>query len=91
MDAGVRRTKPTRGTGRGGKDIPACGYVQAAGRLEELVEHGHNGDADDQQHAEFDGQFLFHLLDVAFQFLDIAFQFNSGDLKVGLDFVYVML
>ena len=53
-------------------------------RLEEFVKQGHNGDADDQQCAEFDGQFLFHLLDV-------AFQFSSGDLKIGLDFVNIVL
>ena len=49
-------------------------YSIADRRSEELVEYGHKGDADDQQRTELDGQFLFHLLDV-------AFQFGFGDLK----------
>ena len=60
-------------------------------RLEEFIEHGQNGDADDQQHAEFDVQFLFHLLDVAFQFSFGGLKFGPDYLKVGLNFVNVVL
>ena len=69
---------------------PLAGMARRTRRLEEFVEHGQNGDADDQQRAEFDGQFLFHLLDVAFQFSFGDLKFGPDCLKVGLDFVNVM-
>ena len=60
-------------------------------RLEESVKHGQNGDTNDQEYAEFDGQFLLHLLDVAFQFIFGDLKFGPDYFKVGLDFVNVML
>ena len=72
------------GAGRGMRSSPLAGMSGRTRRSEEFVEQGHNGDADDQQRAELDGEFLFH-------FLDVAFQFSSGNLKVGLDFVNVVL
>ena len=60
-------------------------------RLEEFVEHSHNGDADDQERAKFDGQFLLHLLDVAFQFSFGDLKLSPDCLKVGLNFVNVVL
>ena len=75
---------PRGGAGRGMRSSPLAGMSGRTRRSEEFVEQGHNGDADDQQRAELDGEFLFH-------FLDVAFQFSSGNLKVGLDFVNVVL
>ena len=86
-----RPERAAEGTGRG---VWACSLAGMSGwtrRLEEFVEHGHNGDADDQQRAEFDGQFLFHLLDAAFQFGFGGLKFGLDYLKVGLDLVNVVL
>ena len=71
--------------------FPLAGMSGRTRRLEEFVEQSHNGDADDQERAEFDGQFLFHFLDVAFQFSFGHLKFGPDGLKVGLNFVNVML
>ena len=71
-------------------------------RLEEFVKHSQNSDADNQERAAFDGQLVFHFLNVALQFrfgglkfgsdrLNIVLQFGLDLLKVGLDFVNVVL
>ena len=71
-----------------GQRLPGSRLCQS-GRSEELVEHRQNCNTDDHDYAEFDGELLFHLLDVAFQFgfgyLKLMLQFGLDLLKVGLD------
>ena len=50
------------------------GHIADKALSEEFVEHRQNGDADDHDGAEFDGQFLLHFLDIAFQFAFVGFK-----------------
>ena len=89
---GGRAASGTSGREKSWMDLSRASFIQYRTRcLKEFVEHGHNGDADDQERDKFDGQFLFHLLDVAFQFGFGDLKFDSDCLKIGLDFINVVL